>query len=97
MNTDSVLFFDIFKYASIKTHPKHALTSLKASGFYLNPSHSKTQAFTCLKTYLNGRSKENEKILKNLLIRSLHLLKDDLVAYMSLEGTHSDLPLRSNG
>jgi len=39
---------------------------------------------------------ENEKSLKNLLILSLHPLKDDLVAYMSLEGTHSASPLHSN-
>ena len=34
----------------IKTHPKHVPTLLKASGFHLNPFHSKTHAFTSLET-----------------------------------------------
>jgi len=33
----------------IKTHPKHVPTRPKASGFHLNPSHNKTQAFKSLK------------------------------------------------
>ena len=39
---------------------------------------------------------ENDKSLENLPIRSLHSLKDDLMAYRSVEGTHLALPPRSN-
>ena len=49
MNIDSGSFFDIFKHALIKTHPKHIPTPPKVLDFHLNPSHSKTQAFTCSK------------------------------------------------
>jgi len=45
-------------------------------GFYLNPSHNKTQAFKILKTDQNGRSKEkleNGKSGKNSQIWPLHL------------------------
>ena len=42
INIDNGLFFDIFEYATIKTHPKHVPTTLKVSGFHLNPSHIKT-------------------------------------------------------
>ena len=48
MNTDNGSFFDIFEYPSIKNHPKHVPTQPKVLGFHLNPSHSKTQEFTCL-------------------------------------------------
>ena len=93
------VFFDLFKFFSIKTQPKHVPTPPKVSCFLLNPSHSKTQAFTSLKTYQNGRSKEkweNEKSLKNLLIRSLHSPKGVVVICRSREEPSSALPLHSN-
>ena len=43
------VFFDSFGHILIKTHSKHAPTPPKVSSFHLNPSHSKTQAFTCPK------------------------------------------------
>ena len=95
MNTDSGSFFDIFKHALIKTYPKQVSTPPKVSGFHLNSSHSKTQAFMLSN---NGRSNKlkNDKSLKNLLIQSLHPLKDDLMACMSMKGTHSASLLHSN-
>ena len=43
------VFFNISKRLLIKNHPKHALAPPKVSGFHLNLSHNKTQAFTSLK------------------------------------------------
>ena len=84
---------------STKTQPKHVPTPPKVSGFHLNLSHSKTQAFTSLKTYQNGRSKEklnNKKSLKNLLIRSLHSPKGVVVICTSRKEPSSALLLHSN-
>ena len=84
---------------STKTQPKHVPTPPKVSGFHLNLSHSKTQAFTSLKTYQNGRSKEklnNKKSLKNLLIRSLHSPKGVVVICRSRKEPSSALLLHSN-
>ena len=79
MNTGSGSFFDIFKHASIKSYPKHVPTFPKVSGFHINSSRSKTQAFTLSKNGLKWKIKEklkNDKSLKSLLIQSLHPLKD---------------------
>ena len=46
MNQRREVFFDIFKHISTKIHPKYIPTSPKVSGFHLNPSYNKTQAFT---------------------------------------------------
>ena len=65
-NEHKRVFFYFFKVFSIKTHPKHVLAPPKVSSFYLNTSHSKTQAFTSLKIDQNGISKEwLEKEKKN--------------------------------
>ena len=65
------------------THPKHVPTPPKTTGFHLDPSPKKTQAFTSPKMNQNRRSKakiENEKSLKNLPIRYVHHLKGGFVA-----------------
>ena len=64
MNPDREVFFDIFKHILIKNRPKCVPTPPKVSGFHLNPSHSKTQAFTYPKTYWNKISKQNSKMRK---------------------------------
>ena len=69
---------------STKPWPKHVPTPPRVSDFHLNPSQSKTQAFTSLKMDWNERSKEklkNKKSLKDLLIRPLHPLKGVVVIY----------------
>ena len=48
-----------------------------------------------LKWKIKGKL-ENEKSLKNLLIQSLHPLKDGLVVYLSMEVTHLASTLHSN-
>ena len=58
------VFIALFDLPRIKTHPKLVPTFLKASGFHLNPSHSKTQALTSLKMDWNWRSKQNLKMRK---------------------------------
>ena len=42
INIDNGLFFDIFEYATIKTHSKHVPITFKVSCFHLDPFHSKT-------------------------------------------------------
>ena len=59
-----IVFFDIFDHLLIKTHPKYVPTPPKVSGFHLNPSYNKTQAFTCPKKKKNGRSEQNSKMRK---------------------------------
>ena len=56
--------FNIFKHISSKINPKHVPTPPNVSGFHLNPSYNKTQAFTWPKTYQNERSMRNLKMRK---------------------------------
>jgi len=51
MNPYRKVFFHISNHISTKTHPKHVPTPSKVSGFHVNSSHNKTQAFTSPKTY----------------------------------------------
>ena len=95
-----IVFFDIFDHLLIKTHPKYVPTPPKVSGFHLNPSYNKTQAFTCPKKKKKWKIRaklKNEKSLKNLPIQHLHSLKDDLVACRSVEETRLALQPHSSG
>ena len=68
------VFFDFFKFFSIKTQPKHVPTPPKVSGFHLNPSHNKTQAFT-LCIYLENHPilSENPKLKQFDTITQKHV------------------------